>query len=520
MHFGTGEEILHQTDFVLDGPIPIEWTRCYRFGSESEDWGLLGARWATPFTSSLSICPSGIVYHEGSGRALRLPPIATGQEHDHRAEGLTLRHDSDTQFTLIWRDGSTDTFLRGPDGVLPHGYDGVNAMLAPRTPLRAERYHLARSVGRDGRGIRIERRHDAQPGEVLLRLSTDDGLIVEAVRDDLLMAPHQQAEHVEPPRIGRIEEVRADGSRICHVSYRYASESSPGNTSDVPSEDAFAALPQRYNLVEQSNLIGEKRTYTYRHHLLVGYTTYSGFAHGLEWVSLSFLRERWAGSPLDDAQLAERHPITLANSYQARAVRTLTADGNDEVAIAYIDADTTRVTEADGGVLEYRFNANWLVTEVRRISPDGGPPRSLGRREWDADGVTFRLNGATPFRLNGATLTGRFRGSNGVQECGIFGVLATAFSSDFRGVFCRLTGQAKRVRRRLICRQRHSAGVWASGAQVWATRFLLPTRSRSDVHRLSIQRRRTVAGAAVLLHYDRAVLRVGVGTASSGFGLR
>ena len=84
VHFGTGEEILPQADFVLEGPTPLAWTRTYRSGSETEDWGLLGARWGTPYTSSVSICAKGIVYHEASGRAIRLPSLSIGQEHDHR----------------------------------------------------------------------------------------------------------------------------------------------------------------------------------------------------------------------------------------------------------------------------------------------------------------------------------------------------------------------------------------------------------------------------------------------------
>ena len=99
------------------------------------------------------------------------------------------------------------------------------------------------------------------------------------------------------------------------------------------------------------------------------YTTYSGFAHGLEWVSLAALRARWADSPLSDAELAADHPVTLDTSYQARATRTTTADGLDEARIAYLDEDTTRLTEADGGILEYTFNEQWLATDVRRIPP-------------------------------------------------------------------------------------------------------------------------------------------------------
>lgn len=381
VHFGTGEEILPQTDFVLDGPTPLDWTRVYRSGSETEDWGLLGARWGTPYTSAISVCAQGTVYHDASGRALRLPVLATGQEHDHRGEGFVLRRDSDTQFTLTWRDGSSDTFAAGPDGWLPHGYRGVNAMLEPGAPARTQRFYLTRRAERDGTGITIERRHDARPGEVLLRVATDDGTVFEALRDALLPAETGSDAVPAAPRISRIEQVFPDGTRVCHVRYRY--EAAAQTASDPLVSDP---LPLRCDLVAQTNIGDQTRTYSYRHHLLVQYTTFSGFAHGLEWVSLAFLRERWAGNALDDAQLAERHPIGTHNSYQARAVRTTTADGRDEVAIAYIDADTTRVTEPDGGVLEYRFNAQWLATDVLRVSPDG-TARSLGRRQWDRDGM-------------------------------------------------------------------------------------------------------------------------------------
>ncbi|PHV03807.1 hypothetical protein CSQ96_29100, partial [Janthinobacterium sp. BJB412] len=63
VHFGTGEEILHQADFVLEGAETLVWTRCYRSSAATQDWGLLGARWSTPFTTSLSVCAAGVVYH-------------------------------------------------------------------------------------------------------------------------------------------------------------------------------------------------------------------------------------------------------------------------------------------------------------------------------------------------------------------------------------------------------------------------------------------------------------------------
>ncbi|MFM2085363.1 MAG: hypothetical protein RLZZ237_232, partial [Pseudomonadota bacterium] len=364
VHFGTGQEILYQTDFALERSIPIAWTRCYRSGAECEDWGLLGARWATPYTTSLSLCGAGIVYHDDSGRALRLPGLEPGQQYDNRKEGFTLTRDTADTFTLLWRDGSSERFVRGETGWLPHGYDGVNAMLVPSAPAATQRFELLRTQERDGRGVSIERFPDAKPGAVLLRLRSDDGSVLEAMREAASL----------PARISRIDEVLADGSRICHVRYRYAAEA----------KETQAPFAQRHNLVGQSNVLGDTRSYSYHNHLLTSCTGYTGFIYDLEWISLDFLRARWSGNRLDDEALAATFPITLANSYQARAIATRARDGSASTLIDYIDNDTSRVRE-NGGILEYHFDANWLVTEVRRVQD--GKTMALGRREWDRDGM-------------------------------------------------------------------------------------------------------------------------------------
>ncbi|MGK5025457.1 RHS repeat-associated core domain-containing protein [Janthinobacterium sp. RB2R34] len=360
VHFGTGQEIMYQTDFALEGAIPIVWTRCYRSGAECEDWGPLGARWATPYTTALSLCDAGIVYHDDSGRALRLPLLAVGQQYDSRKEGFVLARDGADTFTLLWRNGSLDRFTRGADGWLPHGYNGVNAMLAPSAPLKTERFELVRSEGRDGRGVSIEHFRAAKAGAVLLRLCTDDETMVEALRlDDSV-----------PARIGSIEEVLRDGSRVRHVRYRYAAGANEAAT--------------HFDLASQENALGDARHYTYRHHLLRACSSYAGFAHELEWISLDALRARWGGSHLSDRELLEAYPITAGNSYQARATATRAGDGSELTQIAYLDNDTSRVTE-NGSTHDYVFDANWLITEVRRI--DHGQAVTLGRREWDRDGM-------------------------------------------------------------------------------------------------------------------------------------
>lgn len=380
VHFGTGEEVLHQTDFVLDGPQPIAWTRCYRSGSEHEDWSLLGARWASPFTSSLLLATNGIVYVDDSGRGLRLPPLAIGQSFDNRQEGFTLSHSSADEFILVWHDGSRETFTSDASARecwLPHGYNGINAMRKPDPTMRAQRFTLRRMAGRDGHGISVECFRDAEPGGVLLRVTSDDGQIIEAIR-----AGKSDASISAGARIGRVDEIRPDGTRICHVRYAYEAEAAP---SEPGLADDFARLPVRFNLVRQTNAADHVRRYTYCHHLLQTFTTYGGYTYKLSWISLAALYERWSGSLLDERELRDRFPVALANSYQARAIASAGEDGSDDLRIDYPSPDTTRVTDATGAVLEYTFDTNWLATEVHRVTRDGAI--SLGRRDWDRDGM-------------------------------------------------------------------------------------------------------------------------------------
>jgi RHS repeat-associated protein len=374
VHFGTGQEVLHQTDFATPGTIPIIWTRCYRSGAETEDWGMLGARWSSAFTTSVSLTAQGCVVLDETGRALRLPHLAPGQSHADQKEGFILeRKDADT-FSLTWPDGSRDTFTRGVDGYLPHGYDGVNAMLDAGAAVRTERFDLARSAGSDGHGIGIESWPHALPGALLLRVTSDDGTVVEALREDGrngLPDPHGK------PRIGRVEEVVEGGARICHVRYQYAPDESP-------KDHVFPGAS--CDLVRQTNVLGDSRTYTYHRHLLTACTSYTGFTQVLEWVSLAALRARWAGSTLGDAELAAEYPITQGTSYQARAIASRAADGSEGIGLVlrYLDIDTTRVIE-NRDVLDYTFDHNWLVTGIKRVTD--GVSTLLGTRDWDRNGL-------------------------------------------------------------------------------------------------------------------------------------
>jgi len=380
-HIGTGEEILYQTDFALDGPTPLDWTRTYRSGSECEDWGVFGARWASLITTSLSISERGIVYHDATGRAVRLPVLASGEAHSSATEGFILRHEGVNSYSLTWHDGTIDTFGKPIPGMLPHGYEGINVMRAPRPPLATMRQRLQRRTYRDGSGIDIEWLDGVAPGQVMLRVATRDGLLVEAFRADFVSEEIELRVELSP-RIGRIEQGLADGSRIVLARYRYATARLSGTHVNGP---PASALPLRCELIEQSDVAGAGRAYSYEHLLLTRYVNYAGLAFHLEWISLDALRDRWAGNAAADENLSARHPIHADNSYRARVVRSLDADGSGDTRLEYLDADSTRLTEADGSVFLYSFNASWLVTEVVRLD-HLGTAHSLGQRVWDGDG--------------------------------------------------------------------------------------------------------------------------------------
>lgn len=159
-----GEELLDQFDFAIDGPLPVEWVRSYRSGSEHEGWGWLSARWATQYTTSLSITPQGMVYSAADGRAVRFPKLAVGEQFNSRAEGVIVQRDSERQFSLTWRDGSQDTLQRGVSGWLPHGWDGINITEEQQAPLACARCHLRRSQGADDQGFTVTRFERAAVG--------------------------------------------------------------------------------------------------------------------------------------------------------------------------------------------------------------------------------------------------------------------------------------------------------------------------------------------------------------------
>ena len=70
----TGEVVVEQSDFTIDGRIPIEWGRTY--GSSSEYRGACGNGWQTPADIRLEIDRDGqVLFYDGGPGATVFPEI-------------------------------------------------------------------------------------------------------------------------------------------------------------------------------------------------------------------------------------------------------------------------------------------------------------------------------------------------------------------------------------------------------------------------------------------------------------
>ncbi|EEL9743104.1 RHS repeat protein [Salmonella enterica subsp. enterica serovar Muenchen] len=116
--FADGSEALSQTDFVLSGPFPINWTRTYRSSLSAYDDSELGARWITPYTTRIDVTSEGVRYHGADGRSLDYPLPRVGTAHDDRIEEITLIRVSEHRLMLCRGFERRETYHRHDDHFL------------------------------------------------------------------------------------------------------------------------------------------------------------------------------------------------------------------------------------------------------------------------------------------------------------------------------------------------------------------------------------------------------------------
>ena len=305
----TGEKSLDQLDFQLPGPIELEWRRQYRSGDARSD-GWFGQGWTHPLATELWIDDEVLRYWDEQGREVLLPAIAVGQEHFQAYE----------QFTLT-RPGANHWALRHNQG-LTHHFRQRHATQW-RLPLEVVQDRNLRRV--------LLQFNDGDFGDSLDRQATlprPQSLIDSAGRKlHLLWSDHKQLSQVM---------FESAGNRVVLASYRY------GHTAA-----ASEGLPA---LLSHTDANGHTRTFTWDHHLLVGYTLATGQRFSNRYDKLMPTGRVTESLALDDG-------TGDWFDYNGRTTRVRDRLGRETVYVSNARQDITAVHDAEGNVTRNAFDA-------------------------------------------------------------------------------------------------------------------------------------------------------------------
>lgn len=394
--FATGAETFTHTDFVLDAPLPIAWSRTYRSQLSAYDRGNLGARWLTAYSTRIDVVgqgkPAGLLYHAADGRSHRYPFLGIGQRHYDAVEQITLTRISATLLTLDfgkllpegeaspWRETYelTDTVrakaadmgkehfrliaLHAKDGAaLGLRYDHVVA----DGPYAGEQV-LSDIVSKQGETIvaHVGTRIDANSGHIRALWEIKDGKLVRELaaydydeHGDLIRAQDENAaawhyqydRHLVTrylDRTGRGMNLAYDTSIDSGTNARAIRE-----WADDGSDDTRLEWDQNIRLTCVTDALGNETRYYYD---IAGYTYRTVYPDGLEeW----FFR--------DDAKNVVRHIHT---------------DGSSEHFRYDQHGDLLTHTRADGSEVHFEYDGQHRTTGIR--DAEGG----TWKRDYDAQG--------------------------------------------------------------------------------------------------------------------------------------
>lgn len=104
----TGEVLMAQEDFVIQGRIPLRWTRFY--SSQSNRLGACGYGWETPADARLVLHSDGVVtFHPGTGEIAAFPPQRSDAPTMELVDGAILSKRAD-RWTVALKRGVTYEF--------------------------------------------------------------------------------------------------------------------------------------------------------------------------------------------------------------------------------------------------------------------------------------------------------------------------------------------------------------------------------------------------------------------------
>ncbi|WP_167375394.1 RHS repeat-associated core domain-containing protein [Burkholderia metallica] len=226
VNYAMGDEHLAQTDFVLDGVVPIVWTRRYRSSLAAYDASPLGARWSSAYHLSLQERDGTLTFFDPDSRAVPLPPVGIGESVEVPTEQFTIARPDGRRIQLTYPDGIREEYE-------------LNGLVA------SARYRLVSRINRDGCGLGFS--YNAA-GELA---TIGDGA-----------ANTIRIEYVD----GRVSAIYRAGV--------------PGLANEALARYTYNA---EGDLTGHIDMLGFRRTYAYEQHLLTRYTDFNGHPANLAW---------------------------------------------------------------------------------------------------------------------------------------------------------------------------------------------------------------------------------------------
>ncbi len=303
-----GEEILALTDFTLDGPLPLVWTRTYRTRAIEHSRGL-GQGWAHPLSQQLRLVDNAIHFDDDQGRTVYFNHPAIHGRCRNRTEQLTLQRHSEHHYSIAPSNGL---------GVQYHFHRAGN----PHQP-----YRLTQIADHFGHQIHITH-HAAEPGQP----ATTDITTGQA----------------------RLRLTYTEQGNICQIERRQEGQHKHNNSAtETPSTKAHWHTLVRYDYNDAGDLIkatdanGHYEAYHFNAHVIAQRTLKSGYRFYFEWDQLgpqARCLRNWGdainGQPTYDYRF-EWDP----------------------------QHHTSHVTDTRGGRTTYRFNDQGLPLSIRQ--PEG-----------------------------------------------------------------------------------------------------------------------------------------------------
>ncbi|WP_157359670.1 RHS repeat-associated core domain-containing protein [Caldimonas brevitalea] len=389
----TGAESFTHTDFVLQAPLPIAWSRTYRSNLSAFDQGSLGARWLTPYSVRIDVQGKGrqraMVYHGADGRSHRYPWLEVGQTHHDPIEERTLTRISPT---LLYLDAGKP-LPEGEPSPWRETYELVDTCPGKAEAYGTQHFRLSSLTALHGAAIRLHYgatlREGPYAGEQVLSA-------IESLQGEQLIAEVALQAHARTGCILGIWEVKDGQLGRALAVYEYDDQG---------------------DLVHARDENGASWRYQYQHHLVTRYTDRTGRGMNLaydgtgpdakaihEWaddgsydtrlawdenIRLTYITdamggETWFYYDIKGYPYRIIHPDKREEWFYRDDAKNLTTHVNPDGATEHFRYDEhgnlIQHTHADGSRVHFEYDKGHRLTGI--LDPDGG----VWKRDYDQQG--------------------------------------------------------------------------------------------------------------------------------------